>query len=113
MKKVLASIGIVVLAFFTFTGVGICSSISDIQISPASPSALPFNTHVDITFNYSTTEAAGMRIFPRPMTNGALTPNYAASGSPLYATGSGSGSAYFTITSGETTVDQIRFQVQR
>ena len=42
---------------------------------------------------------------------GGATPNYAASGSPDYSTGSGSGTAYFTITSGEVTVNYIRFQM--
>ncbi|MEW6571573.1 MAG: hypothetical protein AB1390_10450 [Nitrospirota bacterium] len=87
------------------------TSVTDIQTASPSPASLAYDQRVDITFNYSTTEATGLRIFPRPMTNGALTPNYAASGSPLYATGSGSGSAYFTITGDETTVDQIRFRV--
>jgi hypothetical protein len=42
---------------------------------------------------------------------GVATPNYAASGSPDYSTGSGSGTAYFTISSGEITVNYIRFQM--
>ncbi len=42
---------------------------------------------------------------------GGATPNYAVSGSPDYSTGSGSGTAYFTITSGEVTVNYIRFQM--
>ena len=111
MKRTLVSIATVILTVLTVAGIGICASISDIRISPASPSALPFNQQVDINFNYSSAEAGGIRIFPRPITNGETTPNYAASGSPLYPSGNGSGSGYFTITSGETTVDQIRFQV--
>ena len=111
MKKVFVVIATVVIAFLTLSGVGICSSISGIHFSPDSPSALPFGENVDISFSYSTTEAGGIRIFARPMTNGSTTPGYGASGSPLYPAGSGSGSGSFTITGGETTVDQIRFQV--
>ncbi|MFO8083122.1 MAG: fibronectin type III domain-containing protein [Desulfobacterales bacterium] len=111
MKKMFAAVVIVFLVFFSLTESGICSSVSDIQISPASPSALPFNQDVNISFNYSTSEAGGIRIFVRPMTNGALASNYAASGSPLYPSGSGSGSGNFTITSNETTIDQVSFQI--
>lgn len=62
-----------------------------------------------MTFDYSTTEAAGVRIFPRPWTNGGLTPNYSASGSGVY-TGSGSTSSNFTITAGNQRVDHVRFR---
>lgn len=111
MNKILVILAKAILVIWTFTGVGICSSISNIEFSPASPSALPFNQSISVTFNYSTAQAGGIRIFARPMTNGTTTPNYGASGSPLYASGSGSGSGNFTVTSGETTVDQIRFQI--
>jgi Secretion system C-terminal sorting domain len=63
-----------------------------------------------ISYNYSTTEAGGVRIFPRPWTNGALTPAYSASGSGIY-TGSGAASGTFTITSGNQRVDHTRIQV--
>jgi hypothetical protein len=63
-----------------------------------------------ISYNYQTTEAAGVRIFPRPWTNGGLTPNYAACGSNVY-TGSGSNSCNFTINSTNQRVDHIRFKV--
>ncbi len=63
-----------------------------------------------ISYDYETTEAAGVRIFPRPWTNGGLTPNYAACGSNVY-TGSGSNSCDFTISATNQRVDHIRFQV--
>lgn len=65
---------------------------------------------VELSFDYSTDQGSGIRIFARPFTNGSLTNSYAASGSPLY-TGSGMGTANFTISSGEITVDEIRFQI--
>lgn len=69
-----------------------------------------FNENRQMTFNYATTESGGVRIFPRPWTNGALTPNYAASGSPLY-NGSGNASSTFTISSTNQRVDHVRFNV--
>jgi len=86
-------------------------SVSNIILTPPPPAYFSFNQNVDISFDYTTDEAAGVRIFARPFTNGALTPNYAASGSPLYPAGSGSGTGSFTITSGDVIVDQIRFQM--
>ncbi len=68
------------------------------------------NDDRQMDFNYSTTEAGGVRIFPRPWTNGALTPNYAASGSPIY-NAFGSASSTFTITASDQRVDHVRFNV--
>ncbi len=86
-------------------------AISNVSATPASPNGLLFGENVNISFSYRTSEPGGVRIFPRPVTNGSLTPNYAASGSPLYATGSGTGTGNFTISQGRTTVDAIRFQM--
>jgi hypothetical protein len=88
-----------------------CDNISNIQFNPISPASLTFNQNVSLTFDYTTDEAGGVRIFARPFSNGSLTPNYAASGSPIYPSGSGSGSGNFTITSGDIVVDEIRFQM--
>ncbi|MFA4966492.1 MAG: hypothetical protein WC709_12785 [Thermoleophilia bacterium] len=85
--------------------------VTQISLAPRTPNVMPINTDVDITFDYTTTEAGGVRIFARPFTGGALTPNYAAHGSPLYPVGSGSSSGFFTITSGNVTVDHIRFEM--
>lgn len=65
---------------------------------------------VSLSFEYSTDEASGVRIFARPFSNGSLSSSYGASPSPLYL-GSGTGTASFTITSGTITVDEIRFQI--
>lgn len=84
--------------------------VTGVTLGPDTPNILAFNDHVDVTFGYSTTDTGGVRIFVRPYTSGAPTPNYAAHGSPLYPTSAtGAGSGYFTITSGSVVVDQIRF----
>lgn len=82
-------------------------SISITEISPNSPANLAFGRQVTLSFDYEMNSNDGVRIFVRPFTSGSLTPNYAASGSPVYW-GSGSGSANFTIQSGRATIDQIR-----
>ena len=84
-------------------------SISNIQFDTLSPRSLALNAEVGITFNYTTVDTGGVRIFPRPFTRGDLTPNYAASGSPVFPVGSGAGSASFTILAGDVTIDSVRF----
>ena len=66
------------------------------------------NTDRTISYNYSTTEPEGVRIYPRPFTNGALTPDYAVSGSPML-TGSGSSSNTVTVKSYNKKIDHMRF----
>jgi len=86
-------------------------AIKSIVVSPVSPHCMLFNENVSVSFDYSTPEPGGVLIFARPFSGGGLTPNYGASGSPLYPAGNGSGTGDFTIVSGNAIVDQIRFQM--
>ncbi len=86
-------------------------AIRNIVVSPASPRCMRFNENVTISFDYTTTEPGGVRIFARPFSGGSLTPNYGASGSLLYPAGNGSGAGDFTISSSNAIVDQIRFRM--
>ena len=85
--------------------------VTNIVLTPPTPNILAFNQDVTFTFDYSTTEPGGVRIFGRPFTSTGLAQNYAAHGSPLYPVGAGSGSGFFTITSGKVTITRIRFQI--
>ncbi len=109
MKKGMLWLSIVIVSMLMIPGTGICDSITNIQLAAPSYSLVPFGEDVTINFDYNTDTAGGVRIFVRPMTDGAPTPNYGASGSPLYQTGSGSGSGTFNIGSGDVIVDQLEF----
>jgi hypothetical protein len=86
--------------------------VTNIALGPDSPNILANGQDVNLSFSYSTTEAGGVRIFARPFTDGALSPGYAAHGSPLYPqSASGAASGSFTISSGEVVVDQVRLQM--
>ena len=85
--------------------------VTQISLAPRTPDILGLNEQVTVSFSYSTAEAGGVRIFVRPFTGGALTPHYAASGSPLYPAGTGTGSGDFTITSGDVTVNRVHFEM--
>lgn len=103
----------------TFSGQGVTAahSVTQLGMDPLSPNVLKFNQNITFTFHYDTTQVGGVRIFIRPIsidpvTGGdMLTPNYAACGSPLYATGTGTGSCTFTITDVDASVDKIRIQM--
>ena len=85
--------------------------VTNVSLSPDTPDVLSFDQNVNLAFNYLTRQQGGVRIWARPFTNGNLTPNYAAHGSPIYDTGSGEGSGFFTISHGTVVVDQIRIQM--
>lgn len=87
-------------------------AITNIVFAPGPDAFLTFNQHVNLTFDYVTTEPTGVRIFARPFSSGSLAPSYAAHGSPAYPTGTGNGSGYFTIQSSDVFVDQVRFQMK-
>lgn len=84
------------------------NDVCQIDLPSTRVAAFANGEQVQFTFEYSIEEPGGARIFARPFTNGALTPGYGASGSPVY-TGDGMSSAFFTINSGEVVVDEIRF----
>ena len=86
-------------------------SITDIVFSVGKAAVLPFNTHVNVTASYQHEETGGVRIMVLPFTNGAPNPNFAWSGSGNYPVGTGTYNAWFTVLSGETSVDQVQFQV--
>ncbi|MFN3405490.1 MAG: T9SS type A sorting domain-containing protein [Cytophagaceae bacterium] len=82
--------------------------IHSVRLNPVSPATIAVGSDVNISFNYVKT-GGDVRIFARPMYQGALT-NYGASGSPLYTTTYGNGTGIFTLRSAGK-VDQVRFQV--
>ncbi|MDY0110316.1 MAG: T9SS type A sorting domain-containing protein [Candidatus Krumholzibacteria bacterium] len=75
------------------------------------PAVLDAEERVYVTCEYTTTEAGGVRIFLLPYTDGHSSPDYAVSGSPLYPTGTGTATNYFRISSGQVTVDQVRYRM--
>jgi hypothetical protein len=85
--------------------------VTNIVLTPPTPNILAFDQDVTFTFDYTTTEPGGVRIFGRPFTSTGLASNYAAHGSPLYPAGAGSDSGFFTITSGKVRITRIRFEI--
>ena len=88
------------------------NTITNIELSPPSPAQLGYGDHVDVTYDYTTDDPGGVFIWVRPYTDGSLTPDYAATSSPLHPAYDGSGSAYFYAKSGPVGVDQLRFRMK-
>ncbi len=110
MKSV--STGEILLEFFVPCSYDFrAGSVGSIGFDPAPPYGLLHDERVNVSFEYHTNEAAGVRIFLLPYTDGSPTPNYAVSGSPIYPVGTGTGTGYFRITSGDYTVDHVRFKM--
>jgi hypothetical protein len=86
-------------------------SVTKITFSPSTPNILLHNQRVTLSFSYATTQPGGVRIFARPFVGNSPAPNYAASPSGISPTGSGTRSQFFTITSGNVTVDRVRIQM--
>ena len=100
------------LDFFVNVNFSFGTSLNNIQLNPASPASLPFNSDVTISFDYAISESGTHYIFARPVTNGNPTPNYGAHGSPNYVGPvKGSSSGWFTILSGNVIVDQIHLTI--
>ena len=113
-RKILGSLVAVLALLFLFqVSPGICADhlVTNIVLTPPTPNILGFDQNVTFTFDYSTTEPGGVRIFGRPFTSTGLASNYAAHGSGIYPVGTGSGSGFFTITSGKVRITRIRFEI--
>jgi hypothetical protein len=85
--------------------------VTQITLTTPTPNLLQIGQHVDLSFKYNTNEPGGVLIWARPFTHGALTPSYEAHGSNVHSVGTGTGTGWFTIASGNVTVDQIRIQM--
>ncbi len=98
--------------FFVPVGIQVYEhAVSNVSVDPGMVASLRQGVdRVDVDLDYYSDEPTGLRIFVRPMTNGALTPGYSAHGSPLHPTGSGSITGFFEVSS-ESHVDHLRIQV--
>lgn len=86
-------------------------NIKNLVFCPQSPVRLENGERVNFSFEVENNTGADIRVFPRPFTNGALSPGYGASGSPLYGAGASPANHFFTINGGDAIVDHIRFKV--
>jgi hypothetical protein len=91
--------------------VGAAHSITNIKLTPSSPACLEFWEDVEVTFDYSTNDTSGVRIYLMPYTGGSETPNYNVRNPGNFPVGNGSGNGGFTITHDEVIVDQLRLSM--
>jgi len=81
------------------------------EISPSNTTTLLMGEKITAKFEFKTVVTDGIRIFVRPVTAGALSPNYVAHASPNFVTPTGTSMGDFTINQLEAVhVDQVRIQ---
>ena len=88
------------------------NEIFNVEFDIAQGKNLDHGDLVNVSFDYTMDEMDGVRIFARPLTNGALSPGYGANPSPIYMDSEGDGTGFFTINSGLVRVDQVRLQMR-
>jgi hypothetical protein len=86
-------------------------AVNGVTYTPALPAVLDPGEQVAVGFAYATTEAAGVRIWALPRTDGGYTPAYFNGNSPLYPVGEGGGNGWFSISAGSAVVDQVEFLI--
>ena len=86
------------------------TGLFNLGFSHGDRSVLANGEDLDITFDWATSEDAGVVIFARPYLNGSLVGGYAASGGEVGGAG-GSGSQHFTFPSVDVKVNHVRFTV--
>lgn len=111
LKRATTNSFLIIATLLILTGTSFGHAITHIVASPPSPASLSFGEHIDYTFDYITDSATGVRIFIRATGWDGDGVVFASHGSPLYPEGAGSGTGYFTVTSGSAEVTQVRFQM--
>jgi len=86
-------------------------AVQNLEFSPAEPAILSNGEPLDMTFDYVTDNAAGVRIYGRAAFNEEPLFGMSNAGSPLYPAPEGSGDFWLTYNNGQHLANSIRFQV--
>lgn len=96
------------VAILLLAGLAEAAYLGGIRLDLPSPSYLPHGAFVEVTIDYKIDAPEGARIFVVPFTNGAQTPHWQVSSSPMVPAGSGTITRSLSILQGEPLVDQVR-----
>jgi len=101
---------IIIIAALLLLSAGPVSAeyLGNISFDHALSSFLPHDTQVTVSIDYKIDDPAGRRIYVIPYSGGAPAPGYGVSGSAVYPAGTGTTTKFFTITTGEVIVDEVR-----
>ncbi len=86
-------------------------TVQNHAFSPQSPAILSNGEDLEMTFDYMTDQAEGVRIFTRPAYDGELLYGITSAGSPAYGSPSGSGSFWLTFNAGEHLASSMYFHM--
>ncbi len=79
--------------------------------SPQSPAIMTNGEHLNMTFDYVTDQADGVRIFARPAYDGTLIYGMNSAGSPIHGYPSGSGYFWVSYLEGERLASSVYFHM--
>jgi hypothetical protein len=85
-------------------------ALQNFDFNPASPAIMTNGEHLDMTFDYLTDEASGVRIYARAAYLHNPLMGISSAGSPLYPAPSGMGDFWMTYNTPKV-ADSIRFQM--
>jgi hypothetical protein len=85
--------------------------VMNLSLTPTTPNIIRLASNVAIHFSYQTDQAGGIVVDAVPFTGSTPTANATSAASALLPTGTGKGSCTFAISSGATTVSQVRIRV--
>lgn len=92
-------------------GEALVNKVTITSMSPQSPATLKFDEDVTITYSYEIGDPNGARIWVQPYSNGAITPKYSYTSSPLFK-GNGTRTVKISVSSGDNTiVDQLNVEI--
>jgi len=95
-------------AVLALTSLAQAEYLGNITFDRPLSSNLTSSEQVTVSIDYKIDDPAGRRIYVLPYTDGAPSPNYGVSPSAVYPAGTGTVTKFFTITSGDVMVDEVR-----
>ena len=85
------------------------NTVTKVTLNPPNPNILLNGQQVTVSFTYASNQQ--VLIFARPFVGANPAPGYAASGSQTHNPPGGTATQWFTINTGNVTVDRIRIQI--
>jgi hypothetical protein len=91
------------------SGLAAGNSVTKVTLNPPNPNILLNGQQVTVSFTYASNQP--VLIFARPFVGANPAPGYSASGSQTLNPPGGTATQWFTINTGNVTVDRIRIQI--
>ena len=85
--------------------------VRSITTTPSAPAVQVLGKGVSVKFTYRTSQAGGVRIVAIPYSGAAPTANYTTCASPIYATGTGTGTCRFVVSTAPADISSVHIEM--